>query len=505
MSTYTVTIHKDGQDYEVDVEKPDEPIGSGGQSTFDKNLAENKQLDNEAVNAASQFGKNDFLSAAKQSIPAIPSGPALLPMQFAANLAMQHPGASNTLAHYPTRKAAMGLKTMTDAIPDPQTPSVAANFMLGLPKSALELGSGLSAASISPEAAAMEAGLPAIKAAGSPIVKKMLKKGGKQILGVSEKATEQALQNPAVTAGDEYVTPEKIETITARLKDAVDSMHKKISDLYENFLSKAGKTGQKVESKPVLEALDKAAEKIGAEKQITKSSDFLTSEERLVGKKGSQQKVDNASIGKLNRVVKKIKEDVAMNLDEKFDAPTTLRQRQLVDRHIDWQNPGNVLNSALKDVRKVIDKGAKLFPDLKEIDAETVQSKKAFGTLKRRFGIKPGTGASSDINDANIQKTAQTIKGLFRKDSDVLEKAIHAATKKIGAESVMASLRDLAAAKEFEAGPLLTTFTNLNAKSAGKRLFGMIIRNAKAASDSSSSQVLKKVASTYAGYKANKK
>jgi hypothetical protein len=325
---------------------------------------------------------------------------------------------------------------------------------------------------------AANAPLPVIGKSVKDLGKGVLTKYGKTVHGFEPEATEQAIKNPKVMNKD-FAGADKFESITKGLKRQLDNVQRKISEAYDALKSKLDKPNKKtgavgkVRMEDVTEPLEKTKTELKIDKPgISKVEDA----DAARFKKFEQEIYEQTDVkGLEDRLAKRPK-------NNKLTAEQMLEIRQRLDREIDYEGNSTFYNSKLKGLRKNLDELIReKYPDIKKLDAEVSQVKRAQATIKRRTGIQAG----KETTNADAEKVERMSRYLFGPGRTSLRKGITEAGNKVGAGGVVNDLKDVSAAAVFDSqkDPLVQLFgVGLNPRALAKGLFKGAIRGSKAGS-----------------------
>lgn len=324
--------------------------------------------------------------------------------------------------------------------------------------------------------------LPLIGKSVKELGKGAIGKIGNVAFGIDKSATQQAIKNPEIL-NNEFSSPDKIETITRGLKQAVEDMRGKISKLYDsvkNKLDKPGNTGEigKVKFEDVVKPIEDAKKAL------------------KVGEPGLTR-IDVAQVDRIKQLEKEVLEQTDLKTmddffkkrpkNSKFAADDMLEIRKRIDHEINYESTtpstrDRVYKKQLSDIRNRIDNLIReAYPEIKAADAFTAPVKKAEQTLRRKTGIVAG----KELNEVNEEKVNRLAQSLFNNDRKVLKKSLEEVGEKIGANDSIEKLKDIAASKLFDTGKhsVFSRIKDLDFTGGAKGLFKTAIRGSKSISN----------------------
>lgn len=302
-------------------------------------------------------------------------------------------------------------------------------------------------------------------------VKPALKSGGK-ILGIEKRAVERAIEKPELAIGEKGINPAALDDITSGLKNTLNRAKQALSDAYEAVKKKL-KSAPPTDAKPVIEGINKL--KTDLNLKTDPSGSFSA-------KRGTQSRLDSPDIRKLNRVVKKLDEDIS-DSGKKLPVETLLNQRRAIDAAASDPSNSKLFNAKLNELRKTVDGELRAYPELKQVDAKAAKLFRAEKYLNRKFGIKAGEGSASELTEQNILKTARTAQGLFSKTGETETKMLRERLKDLKGADLAEKLQDLGAMMEFsKSGNALISPFGLNPNRASRLALRYLIKSQKAPS-----------------------
>lgn len=308
-------------------------------------------------------------------------------------------------------------------------------FVGALPATLAEAATGM----LKPSQVQQDIGTSAMGMAASEMASPLIKQYGRTIHRIPKKATERALENPAIME-EEFVNPSKLDEITSGLKNTLHSAKAKINQMYENFFGKvkSGKRAGVASPDPISQAMDKSATKMGM-KIDSKTGEYLRG-------KGTSTKATDAEIAKLNDIRTKFAEDLKGTKTRKLTADKLHNQRLYLDSQIDYKTQSDFFNSELKKLRHEVDGVMrKNYPEVKELDGKFIKVRRAEDIVKRRTGIK----TNQEIGDAELQKTHRLAKTLETDTGQVVGRELENRLGQVGGEGPMNALNDVAASSAF--------------------------------------------------------
>lgn len=233
------------------------------------------------------------------------------------------------IANKPAKMSREGLQMLTDLIPDPETRSVALNVVLGTPKTLLEVGSDLSASSISPESlATMAIPAGAVSKAGTKLVRgakslaeDKLPAVSQALSGVDKKYFARILKNPKIALPEWMGGPKNLRAAG----EAMEAAEKKaFGDAAELTAREINDPALSVARRNAIEAADelkkvKEIAKTDPEFAAKYLSDPEVGAKILKGKRGTQAQLDQPSTkGSKKAGLTAQKEEMNQILDDYF-------------------------------------------------------------------------------------------------------------------------------------------------------------------------------------------